>query len=185
MTENIEPFGYYCEHVAADPCFLRPPSYIPPTGGNYTTTPLYTASQLQVALYRAERAEWRVEDLESEAERVSTEFEVDCWVAMRSLLNECNYDWGCTEPDGVTAEDAREHISTTIDEMDKSVARWRDRATTAEAALAEARKVIEPLKARADKWANNTDSARVSVRLGDLRALSQWLSAHPAKETKG
>jgi hypothetical protein len=53
-----------------------------------------------------------------------------------------------------------------------------ERLEKAEAALAEARKVIDPLKARADKWVNNTDSARVSVRLGHLRALSAWLQAN-------
>ena len=32
---------------------------------------------------------------------------------------------------------------------------------------------IERLKARADSWSLNSDSARVSVRLGDLRALGR------------
>lgn len=31
------------------------------------------------------------------------------------------------------------------------------------------RKALEPLFARADKWQHNSDNARVSVKLGDLR----------------
>lgn len=36
-----EPFGYFVEHILAEPAFLRPPSYIP-NGENYKVTPLFT-----------------------------------------------------------------------------------------------------------------------------------------------
>lgn len=44
------------------------------------------------------------------------------------------------------------------------------RADAAEALLQEAKAALEPFSVRADRWPMNTDSARVSVRLGDLRA---------------
>ncbi len=74
----------------------------------------------------------RVEELEAEAETVSAEFEGDCWKALRSLLSECNFDWRDVEPDGVTADDAREHISTTLDELEKGETRNRERAEAAD-----------------------------------------------------
>lgn len=37
---EVEPFGYWVEHVLAEPVFLRPPAYIP-DGVNYKSTPLY------------------------------------------------------------------------------------------------------------------------------------------------
>lgn len=50
----------------------------------------------------------RADELEGYAEQVSVEFEKDCWKAMRSLLEECGFDW--SGDDVVTAEDARETI---------------------------------------------------------------------------
>jgi len=39
--ERGEPFGYWVQHTAAEPVFLRPPAHIP-SGPNYHVTPLYT-----------------------------------------------------------------------------------------------------------------------------------------------
>lgn len=134
----------------------------------------------------------RSSELERDAERVSSEFEGDCWVAMRSLLNGCNYDWGCTEPDGVTAEDAREHISTTIAEMEKAEAYWKARAATAEDALAGVSKVIERVAKQKrelhEEWPRNMSlggvaGSRITLSVGDIRDAAAWLSANPAKET--
>lgn len=66
---------------------------------------------------RREDLELEIEELQSHGEAVSAEFEGDCWKAMRTLLTECNFDWGDVDIDGVTAERAREHISTELDEL--------------------------------------------------------------------
>lgn len=69
-------------------------------------------------------------------EALSAEFEGDCWKAMRSLLTECHFDWRDTEPDGISAEEAREYISTTIEEVEKGEQRQKARAEAAEASAA-------------------------------------------------
>jgi hypothetical protein len=65
----------------------------------------------------------RIEELESGYLEDAEEFERDCWKAMRSLLAECNWNWS-DDPE-VTAEDAREHISITLSEVEKEAATLR------------------------------------------------------------
>ena len=88
--------------------------------------------QKELAERTAERdaALSEVDDLQSQAEVVAEEFEKDCWKAMRSLLSICNFNWQDVQPDGVTADDAREYISTTLDELEKGEQRWKARADT-------------------------------------------------------
>lgn len=91
-----------------------------------------TSLQKELAERTAERdaALSEVDDLQSQAEVVAEEFEKDCWKAMRSLLSSCNFNWQDVQPDGVTADDAREYISTTLDELEKGEQRWKARADT-------------------------------------------------------
>ena len=73
-----------------------------------------------IARLTAEREElqYRVEELEADAERVSHEFEGECWKALRTLLDETNFEW---EPnDDVTAQDAYEHLSETLRDFQRS-----------------------------------------------------------------
>lgn len=113
----------------------------PPAG--YIVTPLYgpdalAALRAELAAVKRERddALSEVEELRSQAETIAEEFEKDCWKAMKSLLTECNFEWRDVEPDGVSAEDAREYISTTLDEMEKGEQRWKSRAEAADAEVA-------------------------------------------------
>lgn len=128
-------------------------------------------AELEAALSasNAERDEAlsRVEELELEAGTVSTEFEGDCWKAMRRLLNECCFPWEDIDPaDGVSADDAEEHIKTTIDELEKGEACQRSRADAAEAALsAEKAKVAEAVRERDNSRANSVSRGKKLLRL--------------------
>jgi hypothetical protein len=51
----------------------------------------------------------RIEELTRDAENVSAEFEGDCWVAMRGLLDHLGYDWSHGE--SVTAQEAYDWIA--------------------------------------------------------------------------
>ena len=69
-------------------------------------------------------AEKRIADLEGEVEELkynSEEFGGDCWIALRSLLNECGWDWSA-DPE-VTADEAREYISITLDHLRATIDR--------------------------------------------------------------
>jgi hypothetical protein len=70
-----------------------------------------------------EEAQGIIEDLEANAEVVSTEFEKDCWRAMRRLLGRCKFDWRDVGHDGVTADAAEEFIREYIDDLDVRLAR--------------------------------------------------------------
>lgn len=63
-------------------------------------------------------------------------FEKECWVAMRGLLDLCNYDWRDRDTDGVHADDAAEYIRITIDEIEKAEKRNLARAEAAEQRVA-------------------------------------------------
>lgn len=142
----------------------------------------------------------RVEELEGEAETVSAEFEGDCWKALRSLLSECNFDWRDVEPDGVTADDAREHISTTLDELEKGETRNRERAEAAEsrvealsAEVGKLTEALEPFAKQADEfnddWPDSMrpvcgvpdedpeDDDNATFTLGDLRRARAFRDA--------
>jgi FtsZ-binding cell division protein ZapB len=91
---------------------------------------------------RAER-----EELREQAETLPADFDSDCWRALRSLLAECNFDWRDTDPEGITADQAEEHISTTLDELEKGEAHWKARAENAERETARKCAEIERLRA--------------------------------------
>lgn len=111
---------------------------------------------------KAERDEARRE-LETAQEIVAEGFEKDCWKALQELMVECHYDWrdAC---DGVSAEDARDYISTTLNELEKAEQSWRSRAEAAETALATARSELDRL---AGLEAESMEAGEV---VGDLRA---------------
>lgn len=75
----------------------------------------------------------RVDELEDEREDTIKAFESKFWDALRSLLDDCGFDWRDALDGGVTAEEAREHISTTLSEMSDGETRQRRRAMDAEA----------------------------------------------------
>ena len=68
-------------------------------------------SELKQAQLERDDALDRVDELEKDAEIVSVEFEKDCWVAMRSLLQQVGWD---DFSEGVTADMAREIVSDEI-----------------------------------------------------------------------
>jgi hypothetical protein len=124
-----------------------------------------------------EEAENRVEELESAGEAVSVEFEKDCWVAMRSLLNECNFDWSWVDGDGVTADTAREHISETISELGKDRQSAIARAEKAEAAFEEKCREVERLAERISSISAERDDWKSYYEAG----LNEWLRAEKAE----
>lgn len=82
----------------------------------------------------------RVDDLETAAGVMSAEFEGDCWKAMRALLDECEFPWADLDfGEGISADDARLHISETLRSIEDAERNWRARAERAEADLAGAR----------------------------------------------
>jgi hypothetical protein len=84
------------------------------------------AAKLDNATAERDEALDRIEELEADAERVSAEFERDCWKALRSLLAKCHFEWdGDAQLEGVSAEEAREHISTTLAECDRAAERFK------------------------------------------------------------
>lgn len=81
-----------------------------------------------------ERLRARVDELEDENESLkedSEEFGGDCWKALKSLLDECNWNWA-DDPE-LTADDAREHICTTISELEDDASRLRAEVASAKA----------------------------------------------------
>ena len=77
-------------------------------------------------LARLEAAEKDRDDLEAEVEELranSIEYEKDSTKALCSLAREFDYDW---DGDGATADDLREFISTTLDELQKQAQRLRE-----------------------------------------------------------
>ncbi len=97
---------------------------------------------------RAEREEAldRVDDLEKDAEIVSTDFEKDCWIAVRALLEKVGHtDFS----DGVTAQDATDILWEAIRERDRKA----DRAL---AQLAETRERLERADRDRDRRADET-----------------------------
>ena len=138
--------------------------------GEYVLYSDYASLQKELAERTAERdaALSEVDDLQSQAEVVAEEFEKDCWKAMRSLLSSCNFNWQDVQPDGVTADDAREYISRTLDELEKGEQRWKARADTL------ARRV-ERLEAalRHDQWAIVSRAVErfIAGEISDLHAI--------------
>jgi hypothetical protein len=84
------------------------------------------AHMLKTAEAERDEALHQVEELERNAEKVADEFERDCWKALRSLLAECHFEWDAdAQLEGVSAEEAREHISTTLAECDRAAERFK------------------------------------------------------------
>lgn len=72
-------------------------------------------------LARLEAAERERDELECEVEELkanSIEYEKDCTKALCSLAREFDYEW---DSDGATADDLREFISTTLDELTNTI----------------------------------------------------------------
>lgn len=67
-----------------------------------------------------EQAE-RIEELERDAEHVSSEFEGDCWTALRGILIHLKYDWSHGE--SVTAQEAYDWIVQELWERQTSAGR--------------------------------------------------------------
>ncbi|MBL4768119.1 MAG: hypothetical protein JKY94_10455 [Rhodobacteraceae bacterium] len=74
-----------------------------------------------------------LEDLQGEfdrhQEKLSTDFEGDCWIALRNLLTKAGWtDW--SDPDGVTAEQAYEYLTEKLDELETELNTLRDQAVS-------------------------------------------------------
>ena len=70
------------------------------------------AGDVRDVLAEREQLQYRVEELEADAERVSHEFEGECWKTLRTLLDETDFEW--ESEDDVTAHDAYDHLKETI-----------------------------------------------------------------------
>lgn len=102
--------GSYAESIAE--IYIHGPQ----SKGQFYTDLQTVLEALSKAEQRAEDAEDCVEELEHDAEIVSSEFEKDCWVAMRSLLLSVGFN-DFSEP--LSAEDAREIIAEAIDNLSR------------------------------------------------------------------
>lgn len=137
---------------------------------------LYTAEQLQAERDRAERAEKERDQLRAGVKRMSDEEELQSETSDGVGLSAAHFAAKLAAAEKELA-DAERMCDSYADENQ----RLHDRATTAEAALADARKVIEgPTDAVADLRVRNGSPIRPAYYAG-----IKWLSAHPAKETKG
>ena len=90
-----------------------------------------------------ESAQDRIEELESEQERVSAEFEGECTKELCRLLKDLDYEW---DGDGVTPDQGFQFIRDTLTESDSSIAYWEKRARKAEHDLETLRAGIRVLK---------------------------------------
>lgn len=140
----------------------------------------YTADMIErlhtaVATLTRERDEARdrAEELEDAAEKVSVEFEGECWAVLRTLLSECNFPWDLSEPDGVTAQEALDYIRETMSEADKTEGYLKARAEAAEAREAKLREVLSALDRmnRGVDWCDQDEQAR------------RWAAARAALQT--
>ena len=105
----------------------------------------------------------QVEELERSAEVVSDEFEKDCWKAMRSLLSECKFDWRNVEPDGVTADEAREYIHDTLNDLESRALRAEQERVTEWNLRREAESQRDVAKAAADTLRQERDGLEAQL----------------------
>lgn len=126
---------------------------------------------------RADAAEERVEELETDAGRVSAEFEGDLWKAIRHVVeSNPGFSWRDYEPEGMTADDVATLFSEDLAAAWADVERFKAKAEAAEAerdalkaALAEAvTKVEENRSLRTKSWQDwlRTASAALSKTQG-------------------
>lgn len=82
----------------------------------------------------------RIEELERDAEIVSTEFEKDCWIALRSLIARCDpkFDFN-RDGEGTTAQDACDFLWEAMEGCE-------ERLTTSEALVTSLRNQLEGAK---------------------------------------
>lgn len=87
--------------------------------GKYVLHSSFTTQAARIAELEAEKQSLKtdLEDLQMEYDehqtKVSADFEGDCWVSMRGLLEITGFkDW--SDPDGVTADMAYQHIKEAL-----------------------------------------------------------------------
>lgn len=177
-------------------------------GRNFETTACYNGTRDEAAAYLAalsarvkeleaeqDDALCRVEELERNAEVVSDEFEKDCWKAMRSLLSECKFDWRDVEHDGVTADEAREYIHDTLNDLETRATRLqqeRDEAVSALKSFAKYKLKMVACAGSVTKrdqegfsWVAGLDGDQPEFRHFDVaRDIVRRLASGPEKEKK-
>ena len=147
----------------------------------------FNPTRVRAMLDEIEALKDRIDDLENVAEEVSAEFEGDCWMALRALLDDQQFDWSNGDP--VTAQDALDWLRQ--DRLEKAEAGKRAiaRAEAAEALVKEAGEVVRPFAntAAADIGEDETDGelfqpmsapyARAKrITVGDLRTAAAFLA---------
>jgi hypothetical protein len=143
----------------------------------------------RVAAVTAERNEalHQVEELERNAEKVADEFERDCWKALRSLLAECHFEWDAdARLEGVSAEEAREHISTTLAECDRAAERFKAERDEAIRQRDQAVEERDRLKRRTSSVLGLTyepTGERVTIYAADRRSIDLLITAPGLVET--
>jgi len=95
-------------------------------GQDVSETLLAQAARIAELEAQKQSLEADLEDLQMEYDehqtKVSADFEGDCWVSMRALLEATGFD-GWSDPDGVTADAAYQHMKEKLDEFGKAVER--------------------------------------------------------------
>jgi hypothetical protein len=107
---------------------------------------LTAARELIEKAKQHDEMEQRIEELETGYLEDAEEFDKDCWKAIRSLLNLCEWDWS-QDPEA-TADDSREHVALTITDLRNRNKRLADEADTLRTRLAESEALVGRLKNR-------------------------------------
>lgn len=128
----------------------------------------------------------RTDELEGQAEHVSVEFEKDCWKAMRSLLDQCGFDWSAD--DAVTADDARTTIHDELEYRHACFERATARAIAAEASLRLATQqregVVEECAKVADIWSDTRPVLEKSTNPQMTKVIAS-VTSETAKQIAG
>lgn len=110
------------------------------------------AQTVLALLDELDEREERIDDLVSNGEAVSAEFEGDCWKAMRSLLEHCKFDWLMVDTDGLQADAAKEYLLECLDQLERDEASARARSTALEAERDAEKARADAAEAERDGW---------------------------------
>jgi chorismate-pyruvate lyase len=170
---HLEAYDVYCKRYSPQPALIQGgcrggfhanelDEFIPGWRERlaYTTKLEAEVKSLSSRLVAVERerdeALDRADELDGHQEQVSAEFEGECWIAMRSLLKQCNFDWSDADH-GVQADEARGHISESIRDIER-------RAESAEARLKQAEEALRAIVVRDKQTYRSEDVATAYVQ---------------------
>jgi hypothetical protein len=145
---------------------------------------LDSARELIEKAKQHDEMEQRIEELETGYLEDAEEFDKDCWKAIRSLLNLCEWDWS-QDPEA-TADDSREHVALTITDLRNRNKRLADEAGTLRTRLAESEALVGQLKDRLKYMHGQCEEHLLGYMYSDEEAANEALLAlTPADALQG